>query len=212
MIILAFLPDSSADRASLYTLLQRLPRIVGVLEVQMPVVRSRRLCDLPRLIQRLQNLSGQRTLLNIFQVALKLCLAAHTNDDAIVAVKNIKLRVVDDPSESCLEKCEVLLLHDRLDDCQRLESGVLEVSLPVHAAAGAFFVAETAALGDIGGFVFAAEKATGDGVVDYDVEAVAAAGGDELGFDGAGDGVVLVIWSVRVDVCSKQMISLTIPW
>ena len=174
-------------------LFQHLSGVVGVLEVQMPVVRSRRLCDLPRLIQRLQNLSGQRTLLNILQVTLKLRLTAYTDDDAIVAVENVELGVVDHPSEGCLEQSEVVLPHNRLDDRQRLEGGVLEVALPVHAAAGAFLVAETAALGDVGGLVFAAEEAAGDGVVDYDVEAVAAAGGDELGFDGAGDGVVLEI-------------------
>ena len=157
----------------------------------MPVIRSRRLCDPPSLVQRLQNLSRKRSLLNILQVALELCLAAHTDNDTIVAVGNIKLRVVNDPSERRLKQSEVVLLHDWLDDRQGLESGILEVSLPVHAAAGAFLVAETAALGHVGGLVFAAEEAAGDGVVDYDIEAVAAAGGDEFGFDGAGDGVVL---------------------
>lgn len=172
-------------------LLQRLPGVVSVLKIQMPVVRSSRLCDLPRLVKRLQDLFGKRTLLNILQVALKLRLAAHTNDDTIIAINNIELGVVDNPSESRLEQSEVVLLHDRLNDCQCLESGVLEVSLPVHAAAGAFLVAKTAALGDVGRLVFAAEEAAGNGVVDYDVETVAAAGGNELGFDGAGDGVVL---------------------
>ena len=162
----------------------------------MPVVRSSRLCDLPRLVQRLQNLSGQRALLDILQVTLKLSLAAHANDNTIVAVDNVELGVVDDPSERRLEQSEVVLLHNWLDDSQGLERGVLEVSLPVHAAAGAFLVAETAALGDFGGLVLSAEETTGDGVVDDDVEAVAAACGDELGFDGAGDGVVLETWSV----------------
>ena len=99
--------------------------------------------------------------------------------------------MVDHPSECRLEQSEVVLLHDWLDDCECLEGGVLEVSLPVHATAGAFLVAETAALGNFGGLVFAAEEAASDGVVDYDVQTVAAAGGDELGLDGAGDGVVL---------------------
>jgi hypothetical protein len=106
-----------------------------------------------------------------------------------------------------------VLLHNWLDDGQGLERGVLEVSLPVHAAAGAFLVAETAALGDFGGLVLSAEETTGDGVVDDDVETVAAAGGDELGFDGAGDGVVLEIWSVRrTDTFMRDASSLTIPW
>ena len=69
----------------------------------MPVVRSRRLCDLPRLIQCFQDLSGQRSLLNILQIALELGLAAHTDDDSIVAIGNIELGVVNHPSESRLE-------------------------------------------------------------------------------------------------------------
>ena len=157
----------------------------------MPVVGSGRLRDLPSLIENLYNLLGQRTLLDILQIALKLRLAAHADDDAIVAVDNAELGVVDEPSEGSLEQSEVVLLHDWLDDRECLESGVLEVSLPVHATAGAFLVAETAALGDFGGLVLAAEEAAGHGVVDDDVQAVAAAGGDELGLDGAGDGVVL---------------------
>jgi hypothetical protein len=178
----------------------------------MPVVRSRRLCNLPSLIQRLQDLSRKWSLLNVLQVALKLRLTAHTDDDAVVAIGDIKLGVMDDPSESSLEQSEVVLLHDWLDDCQGLESGILEVSLPVHATTGAFLVAETAALGYVGGLVFAAEEAAGNGVVDYDVQAIAAAGGDELGFDGAGDGVVLAMWSARIITSSKEKISLTIPW
>ena len=186
-------------------------RVVAILEVSVPVDRA--LCttncqqmrilliatvrirtslgDEPRFVQCLHNFFWQRAFLQIFEVALKLLHAAHTNNDTIIAINNIKLRVVNDPSESCLEQSEVVLLHDGLDDCQRLESGVLEVALPVHAAAGAFLVAETAAFGHFGGLVLAAEEAAGDGVVDYDVQTVAAAGGDELGFDGAGDGVVL---------------------
>lgn len=179
----------------------------------MPVVRSSRLCDLPRLIQRLQNLSGQRALLDILQVTLKLSLAAHANNNAIVAVDNIELGVVDDPSKRRLEQSEVVLLHNWLDDGQGLESGVLEVSLPVHAATGALLVAETAAPRDFGGLVLSAEEATGDGVVDDNVETVAAAGRDELGFNGAGDGVVLVVWSVRrADTFMGDSSSLTIPW
>ena len=180
----------------------------------MPVVRSRRLCNLPRLVQGLQDLLGQRTLLNILQVALELCLAADTNDNAIVAtVLDVELRVVDDPSEGCLEQSQVVLLYDWLDDGERLESGVLEVSLPVHAAASTFLVAETTTFGHIGGLVFAAEETSGDGVVDHDVQAVAAAGGDEFGFDGAGDGVVLNLWSAReIDNMIEDEIPLTIPW
>ena len=179
----------------------------------MPVVRSRRLCDLPRLVQRLQDLSRQRSLLNILQVALKLSLAAHTNNNSIITIGDIELRVVDYPSEGCLKQSEVVLLHDWLDDCQRLESGVLEVSLPVHAAASTFLVAETTTFGHIGGLVFAAEETSGDGVVDHDVQAVAAAGGDEFGFDGAGDGVVLNLWSAReIDNMIEDEIPLTIPW
>jgi len=145
----------------------------------MPVVRSRRLRNQPSLVQRINNLLRKRALLNILQIPLELSLAGNANNNTIVAaVLDVQIRVVEDPPESRLEQRQVVLLDDGLDDAQGLESGVLEVSLAVGAAARAFGVAETAALGHVGGFVFAAEEAAGDGVVDYDVEAVAAAGGD----------------------------------
>jgi hypothetical protein len=180
------------DDKSVTTLLQRLPRVISILQVQMPVVRRRRLRNQPSLIQRINNLLRQRALLNILQIALELRLARNTNNNTIItAILDVQVRVVEHPSESRLEQRQVVLFDDGLDDSQGLESGVLEVALAVGAAARAFGVAEAAALGHVGGFVFAAEEAAGDGVVDYDVEAVAAAGGDQFGFDAAGDGVVL---------------------
>lgn len=159
----------------------------------MPVVGSGRLRDLPRLIEHLHNLLGQGTLLNILQIALKLTLAAHTDNDTIVpAVFDVELRVVNHPPKRRLQQRQVMLLHNRLNERQSLERGVFEVAFAVHASACAFGIAETAAGRHVGGLVFAAEEAARDGVVDYDVEAVAAAGGDEFGFDGAGDCVVLL--------------------
>lgn len=184
--------QNAANRSSVTTLLQRLPRVVSVLQVQVPVIRGRGLRNQPSLVKRVDDLLRKRALLDILQVALELSLAGDANDDTVVAaVLDVQIRVVDDPSESRLEQGEVVLLHDRLDNAQSLESGVLEVALAVHASACAFCVAEAAALGHLGGLVFTAEETAGNGVVDHDVQAVAAAGWDELGFDASGDGVVL---------------------
>jgi hypothetical protein len=163
-----------------------------------PVVDTRRLCNQPSLIQRINDLLRKRPLLNILQVALKLSLAGDTDNDTVVAtVLDVQIRVVEDPSESRLEQRQVVLFDDGLDDAQGFESGVLEVSLAVGASACAFCVAEAAALGHVGGLVFAAEQAAGYGVVDHDVQSIAAAGGDELGFDITSNGIILCEGSVK---------------
>jgi hypothetical protein len=145
----------------------------------MPVIRRRRLRNLPRLIQRLQNLLGQRSLLNILQIPLQLRLATNANNNSIIAsILDIKLRVVNDPSESCLQQSEIVLCNDRLDHGESFERGVFEVAFAVHSTSGAFCVREAAAGGYVGCFVFSAEETAGYWVVDYDVQAVAAAGGD----------------------------------
>jgi hypothetical protein len=145
----------------------------------MPIIRRRRLRNLPRLIQRVQHLLRQWSLLNILQIPLKLRLTRHTNNNPIIpAILDIKLRVVDDPSESRLQQSEIVLCDDGLDDGESFESGVFEVAFAVHSAAGAFCVREAAARWHVGCFVFSAEEPAGYGVVDYDVQAVAAAGGD----------------------------------
>jgi hypothetical protein len=145
----------------------------------MPIIRRRRLRNLPRLIQRVQHLLWQRPLLNILQIPLKLRLTTNTNNNPIVpAVLNIKLRVVDDPSESRLQQSEIVLSDNGLDDSESLERGVFEVAFAVHSTPGAFCVREAAAGRHVGCFVFSAEEPAGYGVVDYDVQAVAAAGGD----------------------------------
>ena len=181
----------------------------------MPVVDTRRLRNQPSLIQRINDLLRKRPLLNILQVAFKLSVAGDTDNDTVVAaVLDVQIRVVEDPSESRLEQRQVVLFDDGLDDAQRFESGVLEVSLAVGASACAFCVAEAAAFGHVGGLVFAAEETAGYGVVDHDVQAIAAAGGDELGFNVSGDGVVLCEASVnwQSDVEKQSSETLTIPW
>jgi hypothetical protein len=157
-----------------------------------PVVDTRRLRNQPSLIQRIDNLLRKRPLLNILQIALKLRIAGDTNNNTIIAtILDVQIRVVEDPSESRFEQRQVVLFNDGLDDAQGFESGVLEVSLAVGTSTCAFGVTEAAAFGHVGGLVFAAEQAAGYGVVDHDVQAVAATGGDELGFDITSNGVVL---------------------
>jgi hypothetical protein len=154
--------QSQPNQNQLSNLLQRLPRIISILQIQMPIIRRRRLRNLPRLIQRIQHLLRQRTLLNILQIPLQLRLATNANNNTIIpAVLDVKLRVVDDPSERRLEKSEIVLCDDGLDDGESFEGGVFDV-----------------ARGNVGCFVFSAEEAAGHRVVDDDVQAVAAAGGD----------------------------------
>ena len=75
-----------------------------------------------------------------------------------------------------------MLRHNRLDDSKRLKSRVLEIPLPVHFTHFPNCIAEAPVLWDVFGFVLSAEQAAGNGVVDYDIEAVALAGWDELVF------------------------------
>lgn len=179
----------------------------------MPIIRRRRLGNQPRLIQRIQHLLRQRALLQILEISLHLLLAAHADDDPIpAAILDVQLRVVQHPAERRLQQRQVVLLDHGLDDAQRLERRVFEVPRAVHAAHAAHGLAEAARGRHVGGFVFAAEEAAGDRVVDDDVEAVAAAGGDELRFDGAGYGVVLGGGLLDCGFASKLRGRLTIPW
>ena len=80
-----------------------------------------------------------------------------------------------------------MLLRHRLDQRQTLKDLRLEVAVPVHLAGDGGGVAVAAFLRDgVVGGVFAGEDAAGEGVVNYDVDAVFAAAGDQLGFDGSG--------------------------
>ena len=83
-----------------------------------------------------------------------------------------------------------MFLHYRLDDAQRVECGVFEISFTVARRLRRVLVREAAFGGNVVGLVFPAEDPARDGVVDDDVDAVASTGGDQLGFDGACDGVV----------------------
>lgn len=51
---------------------QRLPRIIRILEIQMPIIRGIRLTHQPSAIQSVHNSLRQRSLLRIFQIALQL--------------------------------------------------------------------------------------------------------------------------------------------
>lgn len=82
-----------------------------------------------------------------------------------------------------------MLLSQRLDESQAFEDLGLEVAVAVHGADGGGGVAVAAVSGDGGegcGGVVAGEEAAGERVVDYDVDAVFAAAGDQFGFYGAG--------------------------
>lgn len=106
----------------------------------MPVIRRRRFRNQPRLIQRPEHLLWQRALLHILQIPLELLFTAHADKNPIIpTVLDIQRRMVREPPESRLEKREVVLLDDGLDDAQSLERRVLEVALAVHAGQATVF-------------------------------------------------------------------------
>lgn len=67
----------------------------------------------------------------MFEVVLQLFLAGNTDEDSVVAtlVGELELRMVHEPAEGDLDEREVVLFDDGFDDLERVESGVLEVSL-----------------------------------------------------------------------------------
>jgi hypothetical protein len=151
----------------------------------MPIRNRVNLGDLPCLIQGFDHLVGQRTLLQIRQVILQLRSTRHTDDNTIITILNLQGRVVNRPPQGGLDHSQTRLIHSRLDGLQSLECALLEVPVAVHLARLGG-VAEPALGGHhVGGLDLAAEEATGDGVVHHDVEAIAPAGWDKLGFDGA---------------------------
>lgn len=104
------------------------------------------------------------------------------------------------PAHRRLQHRQAVLLDHWLDDAEGLERGVLEVAGAVHGAHGGGGVRVATLGGDLGrGFVLAREEAAGEGVVDDDVDVEFAAAGDQLGFDGARDGVVHALVDGRLD-------------
>jgi hypothetical protein len=112
---------------------QRLDRIVRILVLQMIIIRRRAPDDLPRLVQRLAYLVRQRSLFQMFKVVLQLFLAGYANEDPIVTppVGELELRVMDEPTEGDFDERQVVFFDDGLDELERVERGVFEVTLSV---------------------------------------------------------------------------------
>ena len=97
-IILLFLERDLQKMPDLHTK-ESLPRIISILQIQMPIVRRIRLADLPRLIKCLQHFLGQWSLLTIPQILIQLLKTADPNNNPIITILNIQRRVVDNPSQ-----------------------------------------------------------------------------------------------------------------
>lgn len=94
------------------------------------------------------------------------------------------------PPQGSLDHGKVVLLGGLLDDAERLEGALAEVSLSIYLA-GAGSIGETARVGhEILGLDLAGEETTGDGVVDDNVETVSFARNKELRLDRSCDAVV----------------------
>jgi hypothetical protein len=152
------------------------------------VRRYRCLRNHPRLIQRLHHLLGQWPLLQIRQISLQLPEATHANDHPIVATFSscLQLRMMRAPPQRDFEKRQIMLLRHALNELERFEVRVLEVSFAVHLAEVGILCEPTFIWSYVCRLDLAAEQPAGEGVVDNDVDLVFAAAGDELRFDVAG--------------------------
>lgn len=149
----------------------------------MPINRRGGFRNQPSLIQRIHDLLRQRPLLQIRQVVLQMIQAADTDDNAVIAIQHAERRVVDKPPHRRLDHCQVMLLDHLLYQLQRTERLVLVVAGPVQGSRGSG-IAETTLLGHkILALDLAREKAAREWVIDYDANAEATAGMDELGFN-----------------------------
>lgn len=164
---------------------QGLLGIIGVLQVQVPIVWRSRLSHQPCLVQRFHHLIGQRPLLKIPEVSLQLLETTNAHPEAVSAtVVHVKSSVVPHPAQGRLHEREPVLLHDRLDDAQSLKRCISEIA-PAVTGSPLAGVTISPFCGDVVCLVFAGEESTGKRVIDDDVEAVPATSMNELGLDAA---------------------------
>ena len=69
--------------------------------------------------------------------------------------------MMDTPSQARLQKGQIMLLDDRLDEAKRFKGSIFEISLPVILAYLVSDVAVSAFLGYVLGLVFSREETTG---------------------------------------------------
>lgn len=160
--------------------------VIGVLQIQVPVVWRVRLGNQPRPVQSLHHLFWERSLLQVAKISLKLAKATHSDQDAIPAtVVHLESRVIADPAQSGLDQAKAMLLNDGLDDAQSFKVCILEIALAVESSSGAGVTVSTLC-GHIVRLILAGEKAAGDRVVDHNIKTVAPAGRNQLSLDVAG--------------------------
>lgn len=142
----------------------------------------------PRLIERLHHLLRQWPLLQIRQISLKLLETAYANNHTVITTFSscLQLRMMRAPPQRNLEKRQIMLLRDTLNELERFEVRVLEVPFTVHLAHVGVLCEPTFIWSDVCGLDLAAEQSARKGVVDNDVNFVFAAAGDQLWFDVAG--------------------------
>lgn len=80
---------------------------------------------LPRLVKRLDDILGKRSLLEVDEVLLEVRVARRADED-VVALLAAHERVVRDPAEGDLGEGELVSVGDGLDHLERLKVLVLE--------------------------------------------------------------------------------------
>lgn len=182
---------------------QNLLSIIPILQAQMPIIRGIGLGNGPRLIERPNDLLGKGSFFKMPNVVLQLLETAHADNHTVVPALggvDFELTVMHDPSHGRLDEGQTGLVHRVLDDLQRSEGGVFEIAIAIHLAHAGRLVTESPRGGNhIFCLDLSGQETAGERVVHDDVETVTAAGGDQLGLDGARDGVVHCLEDRRAD-------------
>jgi hypothetical protein len=92
-----------------------------------------------------------------------------------------------------------VFLNNRLDDLEGFKGRIFEISFPIHLTHSADRIAIPTLFWDILGLIFSTEEASGKGIIDNNIEAVAFAGRDELVLEGASDGIIHSLINGRSD-------------
>ncbi|QBZ64949.1 hypothetical protein PoMZ_06650, partial [Pyricularia oryzae] len=167
-----------------------LPGVVPILEAKVPIVGRVEPGDVPGAVERVHHLLGQGPLFEVVEVVPQLRDARHADDDAVVAALDPERGVVDQPPQRRLDHAEPGLFRRGLDGAQGLEGAAAEVARPVVGARHALVREAAGSRRHVPGLDRAGQETAGQRVVDHQVHAVAPQRGQQLGLDGARDGVV----------------------
>lgn len=155
----------------------------------LPKVRRRScLANHPGLIQRLDNIIRQRSLLQIRKIALQLLETTDANNNTVIATFDscLELGVMNTPSQCNFKQRQVVFLSSFLCNLESLKRRVFEVAIAVHCANAVSLGPEPAFVRlDVLGLDLAGKEATRQRVVDDNIDAILAACGNELRLNGA---------------------------